>query len=72
MRFQVGDLVKAPSSSTGESILAIVVMVDKANSSSLLSSIHSSSMVANSLDLYYVFSDALSGPYFTSELTELN
>jgi len=65
LRFQVGDLVKAK----GENVIGIVVKIDKANCESLSSSQHSSSLVKNAFDVYYVFSNSVNGPYFTSELT---
>jgi len=72
LRFQVGDLVKV---SRGGNNLGIIVDVNKANSSSLMSSRHSASLVQNSPDIYYVyFSNDLQvcGPFYTSELTAWN
>jgi len=60
--------VTAPGKREGANILGIVVKVDKANSTSLMSSEHSRSMTSNSFDIYYVFSNELNGPYFNSEL----
>lgn len=72
MRFQVGDLVTATG--PDKMSLGIVVKVGKANSSSLLSSKHSASLLNNSQDIYYIFAGdgAISGPYYTSELTPWN
>lgn len=73
MRFQIGDLVSLPKYCE-ENLLGVVVKIDKANSKSLLSSTHSSELIKNSSDIYYVFfSDATtSGPYYTSELVLKN
>lgn len=67
MRFQVGDLV---SERLGDD-LGLVVSVDKANSKSLGSSIHSNSHIENSFDIYYVFfpeNGRVHGPYYPAEL----
>ena len=67
MRFQIGDLVSERSGLT----LGVVVNVDKANSSSLKSSKHSSPLITNSFDIYYVFFPShgkINGPYYPSEL----
>lgn len=54
--------------------MGIVVRVDKANATSLSSSAHSASLLNNSQDIYYIFAgeDAISGPYYTSELMPWN
>lgn len=69
MRFQIGDLVKIHDDSGRTDSVAIVIDVNKANISSLSTSVHSRSHVENSSDIYYVFSDTLRGPYFNFELT---
>lgn len=70
MRFQVGDMVTTQSNLA----LGLVVKVTKANSSTLMSSKHSSRLVENSPDIYYVYfsNDSVSGPYYMSELTPWN
>lgn len=69
MRFQIGDLVKVTGSSGQTDSVAIVIDVNKANTSSLSSSAHSRQLLQHSSDIYYVFSDTLQGPYFNFELT---
>jgi hypothetical protein len=70
LRFQVGDMV----TTSGNLSLGVVVKVAKANSTALLSSTHSSRLVENSPDIYYVYfsNDNISGPYYTSELKSWN
>jgi hypothetical protein len=53
-----------------EEDVGIVVDVEKANGSSLMTSSHTLHLLKNSPDIYYVFfpRDGVTGPYYTSEL----
>jgi heat shock protein HspQ len=74
MRFQVGDLVTTPPQQNGIGMLGVVIKVDKANSSSLNSSVHSSNLLKIAQPIYWVLlsDQTTNGPYYTSELVLKN
>lgn len=67
MRYQIGDLVSKRQGTN----FGVVVHVDKANATSLMTSTHSQQYLKNSTDIYYVFfaETGKEGPYYSSELS---